>query len=121
MANEWFETVAVARKRAQRRLPRSVYGAIVAGAEAGVSAADNLRAFDLLGLRPVAAGQPATRDLATTIMGQPSSLPVMISPTGVQAVHPDGEVAVGVVVVPVVVVDDREAQNNCPVGDDDSH
>ena len=27
-------------------------------------------------------------------MGQPVSLPVIISPTGVQAVHPDGEVAV---------------------------
>ena len=27
-------------------------------------------------------------------MGQPSSMPVMISPTGVQAVHPQAEVAV---------------------------
>ena len=27
-------------------------------------------------------------------MGQPVALPVLISPTGVQAVHPDGEVAV---------------------------
>ena len=27
-------------------------------------------------------------------MGQEISLPVLISPTGVQAVHPDGEVAV---------------------------
>ena len=27
-------------------------------------------------------------------MGQPISMPVLISPTGVQAVHPDGEVAV---------------------------
>src|SRR3546814_16823095 len=27
--------------------------------------------------------------------GQPISMPVMISPTGVQAVHPDGELAVG--------------------------
>lgn len=92
--NAWFETVAVAQKRAKRRLPRSVYGALVAGAEAGVSANDNLTAFDELGLRPVTAGQPAKREMATTIMGQPTSMPVMISPTGVQAVHPDGEVAV---------------------------
>lgn len=90
----WFETVAVAQRRAKRRLPRSVYGALVAGAEAGVSANDNLTAFDELGLRPVTAGQPAKREMATTIMGQPASMPVMISPTGVQAVHPDGEVAV---------------------------
>ena len=32
--------------------------------------------------------------MATTVMGQPISMPVIISPTGVQAVHPDGEVAV---------------------------
>jgi pre-mycofactocin synthase len=32
--------------------------------------------------------------MSTTIMGQDISLPVIISPTGVQAVHPDGEVAV---------------------------
>ena len=32
--------------------------------------------------------------MATTVMGQEISLPVLISPTGVQAVHPDGEVAV---------------------------
>jgi heme/flavin dehydrogenase (mycofactocin system) len=40
------------------------------------------------------AGLSAKRDLATTVMGQQVSLPVIISPTGVQAVHPEGEVAV---------------------------
>jgi len=94
VANEWFESVAVAKKRAKKRLPRSVFGAIVAGAEAGISMNDNLVAFDELGLRPVTAGQPSERDLSTTIMGQHASMPVMISPTGVQAVHPEGENAV---------------------------
>ncbi len=94
MANPWFESVAVARARAKKRLPRSVYSAIVAGAEAGVSASENISAFDQLGLRPITAGQTTGAPLDTTIMGQASSMPVMISPTGVQAVHPDGEVAV---------------------------
>jgi heme/flavin dehydrogenase (mycofactocin system) len=94
MSNEWFETVAVAKERARKRLPRSVYGAIIGGAEAGVSMRDNLTAFDQLGIRPVTAGQSPSRAMDTTIMGQPSSMPVMISPTGVQAVHPDGEEAV---------------------------
>ncbi len=94
MANRWFETVAVARRRAKRRLPKSVYGALIAGAEAGVSIRDNTSAFDELGLRPLTAGQPASREMATTVMGQSISMPVVISPTGVQAVHPDGEVAV---------------------------
>ena len=48
----------------------------------------------VFGLAPHVADLPATRDLATTVMGQHISLPVLISPTGVQAVHPDGEVAV---------------------------
>jgi len=94
VANPWFESVAVAKARAKKRLPRSVYGAIVAGAEAGISRDDNLSAFDQLGLRPVAAGQHGHREMTTTIMGQHASMPVMISPTGVQAVHPEGEVAV---------------------------
>ena len=34
MANKWFETVAIAQRRAKRHLPKSVYGALVAGAEA---------------------------------------------------------------------------------------
>ena len=92
--NPWFESVAVAQRRAKRRLPASVYGAIIGGADRGLSMDDNLAAFDELLVRPVTAGQPHTRDLATEVMGQPISMPVLISPTGVQAVHPDGEVAV---------------------------
>ncbi len=90
----WFETVAVAQQRARRRLPKSVYGALIGGAEAGVSMNDNLRSFDELGFRTVTAGQPPVREMQTTVMGQTAALPVLISPTGVQAVHPDGEVAV---------------------------
>ncbi|MEM9746714.1 MAG: pre-mycofactocin synthase MftD [Actinomycetota bacterium] len=92
--NPWFESIAVAQKRAKRRLPPAVYGALIAGAEAGITVNDNTAAFDELGLRPVTAGQSPTRDMATEVMGQPVSMPVLISPTGVQAVHPDGEVAV---------------------------
>jgi L-lactate dehydrogenase (cytochrome)/glycolate oxidase len=94
MANKWFETVAVAQRRAKRHLPKSVYGALIAGAEAGTTIKDNVAAFGELGFAPHVAGLPATREMATTVMGQEISLPVLISPTGVQAVHPDGEVAV---------------------------
>src|SRR6516165_9547130 len=91
---DWFETVAEARRLAKRRLPRSVYLAVLAGAEAGVTMNDNVKAFSELRFRPHVAGLPPARRLATTVMGQEISLPVLISPTGVQAVHPDGEVAV---------------------------
>ncbi|MGY1620425.1 pre-mycofactocin synthase MftD [Geodermatophilus sp. SYSU D00691] len=94
MANAWFETVAEAQRRARRRLPKGVYGALVAGSEKGLTAADNLAAFDEIGFAPHTAGLANAKRMATTVMGQEISLPVLISPTGVQAVHPDGEVAV---------------------------
>ncbi|NUR06455.1 MAG: mycofactocin biosynthesis FMN-dependent deaminase MftD [Nocardioidaceae bacterium] len=92
--NTWFETVAEAQRRAKKRLPPSVYGALLAGSERGTSYADNTTAFAELGFAPHVAGLSAKRDQATTVLGQDISLPVVISPTGVQAVHPDGEVAV---------------------------
>ena len=94
MANAWFETVAEAQRRAKKRLPGSVYGALVAGSEKGVSLDDNLAAFSELGFAPHVAGLSEKRELATSVMGQSISMPVLISPTGVQAVDPDGEVAV---------------------------
>ena len=93
-ATGWFETVAEAQRRAQKRLPPSVYSALVAGSEKGVTVGDNLSAFSELGFAPHVAGLSAKRDMATTVMGQSLSMPVLMSPTGVQAVHPDGEVAV---------------------------
>ena len=92
--NPWFETVAEAQRRAKKRLPGMVYGALVAGSERGRTIDDNMGAFAQLGFSPRVAGHKAERDLSTTIMGVESSFPVMISPTGVQAVDPEGEVAV---------------------------
>ena len=94
MADRWFETVAEAQRRARKRLPKSVYGALIAGSERGITVEDNVAAYGELGFAPHVAGLSDKRDLATTVMGQDISFPVVISPTGVQAVHPDGEVAV---------------------------
>lgn len=90
----WFETVAVAQERAKKRLPKAVYSALLAGSEKGVTYSDNVEAFGELGFAPHVIGATEKRDLATTVMGQDIAMPVLISPTGVQAVHPDGEVAV---------------------------
>src|SRR5664279_4065205 len=94
MANGWFESVAVAQRRARKRLPKSVYGALIAGNGRGVTIEDNLEAFSELQIAPHVASLSAKRDISTSVMGQEISMPVIISPTGVQAVHPDGEVAV---------------------------
>lgn len=94
MGDKWFETVAVAQQRAKKRLPKSVYGALIAGSEKGVTLNDNLTAFDQLGFAPHIANLPRERDMSVTVLGEKLSMPVIMSPTGVQAVHPDGEVAI---------------------------
>jgi heme/flavin dehydrogenase (mycofactocin system) len=92
---DWFETVAEARRRARRRLPRPVFMALEAGAEAGVSRADNVAAFrEIRFAPPRLADLPARRDLRTSVLGTELGLPVLASPVGAQAVHPLGEVAV---------------------------
>ncbi|MGI8816834.1 MAG: pre-mycofactocin synthase MftD [Pseudonocardia sp.] len=91
---EWFESVAEAQRRAKKRLPKSVYLALWAGAEQGLTLADNVGAFGELGFQPRIGDLPRERDQATHVLGQDISLPVVISPTGVQAVDLEGEVAV---------------------------
>jgi hypothetical protein len=70
MANKWFETVAVAQRRARKRLPASVYGALVAGSESGFTIDDNIRAFSELGFAPPVLRLSGKREQATTVMGQ---------------------------------------------------
>jgi len=92
--NIWFETVAIAQQRAKKRLPKSVYSSLISASEKGLTVSDNVGAFAQLGFAPHVVGAPASREMSTTVLGQEISLPVVISPTGVQAVDPDGEVAV---------------------------
>lgn len=82
MANAWFETVTEAQRRAQRRLPRSVYSSLIAGAQGGSTVTDNERAFTELGFAPHVIGVQAERDLTTTVLGQQISMPVLISRPG---------------------------------------
>lgn len=92
--NPWFETVLEAQRRTKKFLPPSVYAALVAGSERGSTPQENMDAFAQLQFAPHVTGHQPDRQLSTTIMGIPVSMPVMISPTGVQAIRPDGEVAV---------------------------
>jgi L-lactate dehydrogenase (cytochrome)/glycolate oxidase len=66
----------------------------VAGSEKGLTIDDNTAAFGELGFAPHVAGLPDKRDMAVTVMSQTLALPVLMSPTGVQVVHPGAEVAV---------------------------
>lgn len=90
----YLETVEDARRRAKRRLPRQVYLALLSGSQAGVTLRANVRSFHELLLETRVADWPRDVDLATTVAGHELSLPVICSPVGAQAVHPDGELAV---------------------------
>ena len=69
--------------------------ALEAGAEAGVTRADNVAAFGEIRFAPPRlADLPPVRDLRTSVLGTDIALPVIASPVGAQAVHPLGEVAV---------------------------
>ena len=69
MGNPWFESVAVAQRRAQRILPRHVYDALIAGSEAGLTLDDNRAAYREIGFQPVIADRPSERELATSVVG----------------------------------------------------
>jgi heme/flavin dehydrogenase (mycofactocin system) len=88
-----LETVAEAQRRAKKRLPKPVYMAVIAGNDKGLTTAYNVDTFDDLGFVPrVGVELPAVRDLSTTFLGEKISLPVVLSPAGVQAITPGGEV-----------------------------
>jgi L-lactate dehydrogenase (cytochrome) len=91
-----FETVAQAQRCAQKRVPAAIYSNLISGFEQLLTANGNVAAFDELGfvprvgLIPTIAGM---REQETSVVGQRISLPVLISPTGAQGIHPGGELA----------------------------
>jgi 4-hydroxymandelate oxidase len=54
----------------------------------------NLAAFEAIGFRPRVLVDVSNRSLATTVLGQPVDMPIMLAPIGdARRVHPDGELA----------------------------
>jgi 4-hydroxymandelate oxidase len=64
------------------------------GAEDEISIAENMAAFRRIKLRPRMLADVAERSLATSVLGQPISLPVILAPTSHQSLaHPQAEIA----------------------------
>jgi isopentenyl diphosphate isomerase/L-lactate dehydrogenase-like FMN-dependent dehydrogenase len=83
------------RSAARRRLPKSVFEVIDGGAGDEVTLRRNRAAFGQIALRPRSLGDTSTRDLSTTVLGQPVSMPVMLGPAGfARMADRDGELAV---------------------------
>ncbi len=90
-----FSTVAGAEKTARRRMPRFLIDYKYKGGGAGWTNRENQRAFgDVLFRRRAALTHRGPPSLATTVLGSPISMPVIIAPTGMTRLdHPDGDVA----------------------------
>jgi L-lactate dehydrogenase (cytochrome) len=83
------------RERARRRLPRTAFGAIDGGGGDEITLRRNRTAFDDLLLRPRALRDVSTRDLSTTVLGDPVSMPLLVAPVGyARMAHRDAELAI---------------------------
>jgi L-lactate dehydrogenase (cytochrome) len=81
------------RERARRRIPRAIFDYADGGAYAEQTIAANRRDLDALHLRQRVMVDVSQRSLATTLVGQPASLPLAIAPTGLAGLfHKDGEI-----------------------------
>jgi isopentenyl diphosphate isomerase/L-lactate dehydrogenase-like FMN-dependent dehydrogenase len=88
-----ISSVLDAERRAKRRIPKSVYQAFASGSGDQLTLDDNLRAFREVGFRPRVAVYHEKRELATSLLGVPLAMPVIVSPIGIlRLAHREAEV-----------------------------
>lgn len=79
---------------AQERLTPLAWEYFAGGAEDEHTIAENVAAYRRFKLRPRVLADIAQRNLATSVLGQPISLPVILAPTSHQSLaHPEAEIA----------------------------
>ena len=84
--------VAAAELAARRRLPKTLFERVRAGAGQDITNQENIAAFREVTFRPRVATPTADRDLTVSVLGSRLRLPVILAPTGgIRMVHPDGE------------------------------
>ncbi len=75
-------------------LPGPTYEYYAGGVADNITVRDNRSAFDRLRLRPRVFRDVSQLSLATTVMGVPQTMPVLIAPAAMHKLaHPDGELA----------------------------
>jgi len=79
---------------ARQAMPKEAFEYYAGGAEDEVSLRRNREAFDRWALRPRVLVDVSQRDLTTTILGQPVSMPILVAPMSFHGLaHPDAELA----------------------------
>ena len=85
--------IADLRAIARRRVPRAFFEYADRGSYDETTLHENRRAFDRLQLRQRVMQDVDNRSLATTILGEPASMPLAIAPTGLTGLqHGSGEI-----------------------------
>ncbi len=81
-------------REAERRIPPAHWGYIAGGANDEVTLSANRAAFDRILIRYRTMVDVTSRDLRTSVLGAPVSMPVLVAPTAMQKLaHPEGECA----------------------------
>ena len=90
-----FTTIEELRVLAKKRVPRMFYDYVDSGAWTGSTYEANEADFKRIKLRQRVAVDISNRSLATTMVGQPVSMPVALAPTGIIGMQRgDGEILV---------------------------
>src|SRR5262245_57248724 len=81
-------------ERAREVLPQMAYDYYASGANDEVTLRENRAAYERITLFPRTLVDVSVRDLGTTALGEPVSMPILIAPTALPGLaHPEGEVA----------------------------
>ncbi len=89
-----FVNLTEAEHLARERLPAAIYEYFSGGAHDEITLAENRRAYERLALRPRVMVDVGHRELATTLLGRPVPMPIVVAPMAMQRMaHPEGELA----------------------------
>ena len=81
-------------ERAQAVLPQMSYDFYASGANDEITLRDNRAAYERIKVLPRMLIDVSARDMSTTVLGEPVSMPILIAPMALQCLgHPDGEIA----------------------------
>ena len=80
--------------RARELLPKMGYDYYASGANDEITLRENRAAYERIMLLPRMLVDVSVRDMSTTVLGEPVSMPILIAPTALQGLaHPEGEIA----------------------------
>lgn len=79
---DWAQNIDDLRTLARQRLPRGLFEFVARGSEDEVGLAHNRTVLDSIKIKPRVLVDVSQRSIATTLLGQPQRMPLIVGPTG---------------------------------------